>query len=62
MKSLQILEKTLTRYKLSCNNLYKQKFLKGGKQMNYDNTVSLPLTATLNTNGGNNGGFGNDGW
>lgn len=32
--------------------------------MNYDNTVSLPLTATLNTgNGGNgNNGFGNDGW
>ena len=32
--------------------------------MNYDNTVSLPLTATLNTNnGGNNGGFGDgEGW
>ena len=30
--------------------------------MNYDNTVSLPLTATLNT-GSNNGGFGdNSGW
>lgn len=35
--------------------------------MNYDNTVSLPLTATLNTNNGSNGGFGvygelNDKW
>ena len=31
--------------------------------MNYDNTVSLPLTATLNTNSGSNGGFGDgEGW
>lgn len=29
----------------------------------YDNTVALPLTATLNTNGGSNSGFGdNSGW